>query len=348
MPRGPSWPNEGRFDVEKPLYLSSSPHINAGQTTDQVMRAVIYALVPACAVAVYFFGLAALGVLLITTLGCVAAEAVCQRLVGRPLAIADGSAALTGILLALNLPPTSPWWIALLGAVVAIVIGKQVYGGLGYNPFNPALVARVVLLISFPVQMTTWTAPAPLGSGLDAVTSATPLGDWKTAVMLTGKLPETMQGGFGDYFVGHMAGCLGEVSALALLLGAAYLFWKKILTWHIPVSFLGTVVVLSSIFWLVDPGKYPDPLFHLLTGGLMLGAFFMATDMVTSPVTNRGMLVFGVGCGFLTVLIRLFGGYPEGVSFAILLMNAATPLIDRYTRPRKFGAVAPAPAGGKP
>jgi len=333
--------------VEKQLYLSSSPHISEGQTTDQIMRAVIYALLPACAVAIYFFGMSALAVLLICTLGCVAVEAVCQRIMGRPLAIGDGSAALTGILLALNLPPTSPWWLALLGAVVAIAIGKQVYGGLGSNPFNPALVARVVLLISFPVQMTTWTAPAPLGSGLDAVTTATPLGDWKTAVMLTGKLPETMHGGLGSYFVGNMAGCLGEVSALALLLGAAYLFWKRIITWHVPVTYLGTVVLLGGLFWIINPARYPDPLFHLVTGGLMLGAFFMATDMVTSPVTTKGLLIFGCGCGVLTVLIRLFGGYPEGVSFAILLMNAATPLIDRYTRPRKFGLVAPQAEGGK-
>ncbi len=326
--------------MERPLYLSSSPHLSAGQTTDQVMRAVIYALLPACAVSVYFFGLPALWVLVVCTAGCVGFEALCQRLMRRPVTIGDGSAALTGILLALNLPPTSSWWLALVGSAVAIVIAKQVYGGLGYNPFNPALVARVVLLISFPVQMTSWSAPAPLGSGLDAVTSATPLGEWKTAVMLTGKMPEAMQQGLGSYFVGNMAGCLGEVSTLALLVGAAYLFWKKILTWHTPFSYLGSVVVLSGIFWLIDPAKYPSPLFHLVTGGLILGAFYMATDMVSSPVTGRGMVIFGVGCGVITVLIRLFGGYPEGVSFAILLMNAATPLIDRYTRPKKFGYVA--------
>jgi H+/Na+-translocating ferredoxin:NAD+ oxidoreductase subunit D len=246
---------------------------------------------------------------------------------------------LTGLLLALNLPPACPWWMALLGSGVAIIVAKQVYGGLGHNPFNPALVARVVLLISFPVQMTTWSAPAPLNSSLDVVTMATPLGEWKTAVMLTGKLPESLQSGIGQYFIGDMAGSLGEVSALALLLGAIYLFWKKILTWHVPMTFLGTVVVLSGVFWLVDPTRYPHPLFHLVTGGLLLGVFYMATDMVTSPVSSRGMLVFGVGCGVLTVLIRLFGGYPEGVSFAILLMNAATPLIDRFTRPKKFGVV---------
>ncbi len=321
------------------LYLSSSPHVHSGDTTSKVMRAVLLSLVPACGVAVYFFGPSALSVLLIATLGCIAVEAVCQRLMGQPVTIADGSAAITGVLLALNLPPTCPWWMTLLGAVIAIVIGKQVYGGLGSNPFNPALVARVVLLISFPVQMTTWSSPAPIGSGTDLVTTATPLGEWKNAVMLTGEMPEAMQGSMVDYFVGNMAGCIGEVSALALLLGAAYLFYRKILTWHIPATYVGTVILLSGIFWLVNPAKYPNPLFHLVTGGLILGAFYMATDMVTTPVSIRGMLIFGVGCGVLTVLIRLFGGYPEGVSFAILLMNAATPLIDRYTKPRTFGTV---------
>jgi len=323
----------------KQLYLSSSPHIHSGETTTGVMRAVLYSLLPACGVAVYFFGPSALSVLLIATLGCLASEAVCQRLMGQPVTLGDGSAAITGVLLALNLPPSSPWWLTLLGAVIAIVIGKQVYGGLGSNPFNPALVARVVLLISFPVQMTTWSAPAPLGSGLDLVTTATPLGEWKNAVMLTGQMPAEMQGSMANYFLGNMPGCIGEVSALALLLGAAYLFYRRILTWHIPTAFIGTVILLSGLFWLINPAKYPDPVFHLLTGGLILGAFYMATDMVTTPVSTSGMLLFGAGCGFLTVLIRLFGGYPEGVSFAILLMNAATPLIDRYARPRTFGLV---------
>jgi len=322
-----------------PLYLTSSPHCHVGPDTGQIMRAVIYSLLPACAAAVYLFGVAALSVLLLAVLGCMAVEAACQRLMGQPVTVHDGSAVLTGILLALNLPPTSPWWLTLLGAVIAIAIGKQVFGGLGANPFNPALVARVALLVSFPVQMTTWSAPAPLGSGRDLVTAATPLGEWKTAVMLTGKLPAT-QGSTLDYLVGQMPGCIGEVSALALLLGAAYLFWRRILTWHIPLSFVGSVVVLAGLFWLAAPERYPDPLFHLLTGGLILGAFYMATDMVTSPVTPQGMVLFGIGCGVLTVLIRLFGGYPEGVSFAILLMNAATPLIDRYVRPRVFGHAA--------
>ncbi|MCP3176301.1 RnfABCDGE type electron transport complex subunit D [Desulfuromonas sp. KJ2020] len=325
--------------MEKQLYLSSSPHIHAGETTEKIMRAVIYSLLPACGVAIYFFGFRALLILLLCVVGCMITEAVCQRLMHRPVTIADGSAALTGILLALNLPPASPWWLALLGAVIAIVIGKQVYGGLGYNPFNPALVARVVLLISFPVQMTAWTSPAPLGSNVDVVTAATPLGEMKTAVMLTGELPLAAQQGFSDYFIGHMAGSLGEISALALLLGGLYLLWRRIITWHVPVSFIGSVLVFSGIFWLVDSSRYPSPLFHLLTGGLMLGALYMATDMVTGPVTSKGLIVFGLGCGIITVLIRLFGGYPEGVSFAILLMNAATPLIDRLTRPRKFGLV---------
>lgn len=327
--------------MEKQLYLSSSPHIHSGDTTDKVMRAVIYSLLPACGAGVYFFGLPALMVLLFCTAGCMGAEALCQKLMGRKKhTLSDGSAALTGILLGLNLPPSCPWWICLLGSILAIAVGKQVYGGLGYNPFNPALVARVVLLISFPVQLTTWTAPSGAAKAVDALSAATPLGEMKTAVMLTGKLPEMMRTGLGDYFLGNMAGCLGEVSALALLLGAAYLFYRRIITWHIPVAFVGSVVLLSGAFWLADAERYPNPLFHLVTGGLMLGAFYMATDMVTSPVTTKGMLVFGVGCGVLTVLIRLFGGYPEGVSFAILLMNAATPLIDRFTRPTRFG-VAP-------
>jgi len=325
--------------VSEPVYITSSPHIDSGATTSKIMRDVIYSLLPACAMAIYLFGLPGLRTLLLCTLGCMMFEALCNKIGGQPSTLRDGSAALTGILLALNLPPGAPWWLALLGAAIAIVIGKQIYGGLGYNPFNPALVARVVLLISFPVQMTIWAAPTPFSTGFDAVTAATPLGEWKTAVMLTGKLPENLSAGTLNYLTGNMPGSLGEVSALALLLGGLYLLVRKVITWHIPVSFIGTTLLLSGIFWLVDPTRYPDPLFHLLTGGLLLGAFFMATDMVTSPITTKGMLIFGIGCGALTVLIRLFGGYPEGVSFAILLMNAVTPLIDRFVKPRVFGTM---------
>jgi electron transport complex protein RnfD len=325
--------------VDNQLYLSSSPHIHSGETTERIMRLVIYALIPATLLSLYFFGLPALSVLLICSFGCVGFEALANKLMKQPLTIKDGSALLTGILLALNLPPTTPWWISLLGSAIAILIGKMVYGGLGYNPFNPALVARVVLLISFPVPMTTWTTPTPLFSKADAVTAATPLGEMQTAVMLTGKLPESASSGFLNYFTGNMAGCLGEVSALAILAGGLFLIYKKVITWHIPVSFIGSTLGIAGIFWLIDSSKYPDPIFHLLTGGLMLGAFFMATDMVSSPVTYKGMLIYGFGCGLLTILIRLFGGYPEGVSFAILLMNAATPLIDRYCRPKIYGQV---------
>jgi len=323
--------------VQKVPYLSSSPHIHSGATTERIMLDVLIALAPAALLAVVLFGWPALLLLSLSVAGCCATEALCQRFMGQAVTLRDNSAAITGVLLALNLPPSLPWWMVLLGAVIAILIGKQVYGGLGHNPFNPALVARVVLLISFPVQMTRWSAPSPLLFDLDGITAATPLGEMKSAVMLTGKLPAALQVGYTDYFLGAMSGCIGEVSALALLLGAAYLLARRVITWHIPASFLVSATLFSGLFWLADSGRYPNPVFHLFTGGMLLGAFFMATDMVTSPVTPRGMVLFGVGCGILTILIRLFGGYPEGVSFAILLMNATTPLIDRLTRPRVFG-----------
>jgi electron transport complex protein RnfD len=319
------------------LNMSSSPHLHSGDTTARIMRRVIVALLPACGVAIYLFGLPALAVIVWCLLGSLAAEALCCYLSERPLTLADNSAAVTGLLLAMNLPPSAPWWLCLFGAIIAIGLGKQVFGGLGHNPFNPALVARVVLLISFPLQMTNWTAPAPLGSAIDAVSAATPLGEMKTAIMLTRQLPATSKASLSNYFIGNMPGSLGEVSALALLVGVIYLLLNRVITWEIPVSYLATVVICSGIMWLSNAQRYPDPLFHLLTGGLMLGALFMATDMVTTPITRRGMLIFGCGCGVLTVVIRLFGGYPEGVSFAILLMNAATPLIDRYSRPQVFG-----------
>jgi len=296
------------------------------------MYGVLLALAPAALMGVYFFGLPAVKLYLVAGAVAVMVEWLVQRLMGREITALDGSALLTGILLAMNLPPSSPWWLAAVGAVVAIVLGKQIFGGLGQNPFNPALVARVVLLISWPVQMTNWVAPAPLFSGVDAVSTATPLEIMK----LQG--PAALEKlSLLDAFMGLRGGSLGEVSVLALLLGGAYLLYKRYITWHIPLSFLATVFAISGVFWLVAPDKYANPLWHLCSGGLMLGAFFMATDYVTSPVTYRGMVVFGIGCGVLTMVIRLFGGYPEGVSFAILLMNAATPLIDRYVKPVPFG-----------
>jgi electron transport complex protein RnfD len=228
--------------------------------------------------------------------------------------------------------------LVVVGSAIAIVIGKQIYGGLGYNPFNPALVARVILLISFPVQMTSWVKPGPLFSGtIDVVTTATPLSEMKTHLMVKGTLEGFAMGDLWNPLVGNIGGCIGETSVIALLIGAGFLLYRGYITWHIPVTFIGTIFILSGLFWLINPDQYMNPVFHIFTGGLMLGAFYMATDMVTSPITNRGMMVFGVGCGVITIIIRLFGGYPEGVSYSILLMNAATPLIDRYTRPTTFG-----------
>jgi electron transport complex protein RnfD len=247
--------------------------------------------------------------------------------------VLDGSAALTGLLLGMTLPSSSPWWMVVVGSLIAIVLGKQIYGGLGHNLFNPALVGRVVLLISWPVQMTAWVKPTPLFTGaLDAVTTASPLGILK--VEGVAKLANL---NLLDSLLGNVAGSIGEISVLALLVGAIFLLWKKYITWHIPLSFIGTVGILSGVFWLLDPSQYASPLFHLCNGGLMLGAFFMATDYVTAPVTDRGRVIFGIGCGLLTAVIRIFGVYPEGVAFAILLMNAFSPLIDRYTKPTPFG-----------
>jgi electron transport complex protein RnfD len=313
------------------LTVSTGPHVYAVTDTPRIMYGVILALVPASIIGIYLFGWSALKVIFISMLAAILTEGAVQFAMGRQVSMLDGSAALTGLLLALNLPPSSPWWMVLVGSVVAITIGKQIYGGLGHNPFNPALVARVVLLVSWPVQMTRWIAPlAPP----DSVSAATPLGILKADGIA--KL-----GGVRlfDLFIGNVGGCIGEVSAIALLIGLAYLLWRGYVTWHIPVSYMGTVFVFAGIFWIVNPQKYANPLFYLLAGGLVLGACFMATDYVTSPITPKGQIIFGIGCGLITCIIRLFGGYPEGVSFSILLMNAATPLIDQYTRPKRYGRV---------
>lgn len=323
---------------DRQFILSSSPHIHGGESIPRIMYSVVVALIPAMFVGVYLFGFQALAIILLSVVASMATEAGAQRMMGRKVTISDGSAVITGILLALNLPPTVPWWLVVTGSAIAIVIGKQIYGGLGYNPFNPALVARVILLISFPVQMTSWVKPTPLFSrAIDVVTTATPLGEMKTHLLVKNSLEGFTMGELWNPFIGNIGGCIGETSVIALLLGAGFLLYRGYISWHIPITFIGTVFILSGFFWLINPDQYMNPLFHILTGGLMLGAFYMATDMVTSPVTARGMMVFGAGCGVITIIIRLFGGYPEGVSYSILLMNAATPLIDRYTRPMTFG-----------
>lgn len=315
--------------------VSAAPHIHSGNSIPRVMTLVMVSLLPASAWGVYVFGAHALGVIVLAILSSLIIEALLQKLTGKPVTVSDGSAALTGLLLALNLPPSSPWWMVVIGALVAIIIGKQVYGGLGQNPFNPALVGRVFLLISFPLQMTTWQVP------FDTVTAATPLGAMRTDLLLHGKIDPALGSVSLDTlwnpFLGKVGGCIGEISVVMLLAGGIFLLVTRVITWHVPVSYLGTVGLLTAIFWLVNPGHFANPLFHLVTGGLFLGAFFMATDPVTTPTTTRGLLIFGAGAGILTVLIRLFGAYPEGVSFAILLMNAFTPLIDRFVRPRRFG-----------
>lgn len=321
----------------KDLLVSCAPHLHSGEDIPWMMRQVMVALVPAIVFGIYFFGLPALRVMCLSVAACLASEALAQKIMRRPITLRDGSAALTGLLLALNLPAGAPWWLVVIGAGVAIVIGKQIFGGLGYNPFNPALVARVFLLISFPVAMTTWPVPRPcFWERVDTVSGATPLGALKMAMMqhqgLSGQVDLL------DPFLGNVGGSLGEISALALLIGGAYLLARRIITWHIPVIYCGTVAALTGLWWAIDPATYAGPVFHLVTGGLMLGAFFMATDPVTSPITNAGKCIFALGCGVITVVIRLWGGYPEGVSFAVLIMNAVVPLINRVTQPRIFGA----------
>lgn len=309
--------------------VSSSPHVHSGDSIQKNMLYVVIALLPAYLVALYYFGVGALAVSVIAIASCIGFEAFIQRFVLKTkVSISDGSAALTGLLLAMNLPSNLPWWMVIIGSMAAIGLGKMCYGGLGNNLFNPALVGRVFLLISFPAAMTVWPVPEPFSMAyMDAQTAATPLSLMKFDQML----PPII-----STIVGNEGGSMGEVSAIALLLGGCFLLWKKVITWHIPVSILATVAVFTGIMHLVDPIAYENPLWHLCSGGLLLGAIFMATDYVTSPMTTRGQLIYGVGIGLITVVIRLWGSYPEGVSFAILLMNATTPLIDKYISPKRF------------
>ena len=316
----------------KLLNISGSPHVHSDESTKKIMWRVNLALVPALLVAIAYFGLPALLVSLISVASCVLFQWLIEKFILKvPTTICDGSAVVTGLLLAFNVPATpSMMWIVIIGALVAIGIGKMSFGGLGKNPFNPALVGRVFLLISFPVQMTTWpVVDGIFPTSFDVATGATPLGAFKE-----GALPEGTTA--LDAFLGHIGGSMGEVSALAILIGACYLLWRKVISWHIPAAFIGTAFVFSGILWLINPEAYMDPLMTILTGGIMLGACFMATDMVTSPMAKSGQLIFGFGCGLLTIIIRNWGAYPEGVSFAILIMNSVVPLLNRWCKPKRF------------
>jgi electron transport complex protein RnfD len=326
---------------EKPLIVSVSPHIKIDETTSRIMWTVSLSLLPAMIMSVYFFGPRAFFVTALCIISAVLSEYLFQKGLKRSININDGSAFLTGLLLGMNLPPALPFYIPIVGSVVAIVITKQLFGGLGFNIFNPALIGRAFVLISWPRAMTTWSEPTAAFVALDAKTTATPLGMLKEEGI--GKLLEV----FGDkinlytqLLIGHRGGCIGETSVIALLIGAAFLLYKGYITWHIPISFLGTAAILAWVFGGKGTGLFTgDPILHLLSGGLVLGAFFMATDYVTSPSLRKGQIIFGIGCGAITMLIRLKGGYPEGVMFAILLMNCFAPLIDRSLKAKPFGTM---------
>ncbi|MBN1348601.1 RnfABCDGE type electron transport complex subunit D [candidate division KSB1 bacterium] len=361
--------------MEYQFFVSSAPHFSDKDTVQKIMFDVVLALLPAMAAAIYYFEGAA-WVILVSIAACLATEAIVQKLLKKPITISDGSALVTGILLAFNLPAGIPLWMPIIGAVFAIAIGKHAFGGLGYNPMNPALLGRAFLLASWPKEMTTFGAlrDGTRASGLlpdafsslveknptlqqfvDTITSATPLNAMKqaqdivansaayvedkvtVATLVMNKLSDLDS--YSELFLGKVGGCLGETSVALLLLGALYLMYKRRIGWKIPFSYIGTVALLSWIFGGPDALLKGDALFHALSGGLILGAFFMATDMVTSPVTYWGRIIFGVGCGIITVVIRLIGGYPEGVSYSILLMNLTVPLIDKFTKPRIFGEV---------
>lgn len=330
----------------KKLIVSLSPHAHGNDSVERNMYGVIIALMPALLVSLVWFGIGAAIVCATSVLACVFFEWAINKFIlkNERTTVLDGSAALTGLLLGFNLPSNLPVWIILIGALVAIGVGKMSFGGLGCNIFNPALVGRCFLLVSFPAQMTSWPVAGQLTSYLDAETGATPLSIMKQAIQSGDtSVLEYLPGSF-SMFIGLPeycsvgAGSLGEGCAIALLLGLAFMLWRGIITWHIPASILGTVFVLSALLHLANP-VYADPLSVLLSGGLMLGAIFMATDYVTSPMCSRGQLVYGVGIGLLTVIIRNWGAYPEGMSFAILIMNAFTPLINTYVKPKRFGEV---------
>jgi len=309
---------------EKEYILAPSPHVFRRGTTRTVMMDVIIALIPAMIAALYFFRVKALLVIVTCTASCVMFEYLFGKVTRRKIDLKDYSAALTGILLALVMPPTLPIWMCVLAGFIAIVLTKQLFGGLGYNIFNPALMSRAFLMAAFPIHLTTWSKPVTL----DIITGATPLGLQKFEAVTTGNL---------ELFMGNVSGCIGETSAVALIIGGVYLLARRAMDYRIPLSYALSVAAISLITHIIDPKVYAGPAFHILSGGFLLGAIFMATDPVTSPVTKKGRWVFGIGCGVITMIIRLWGGLPEGVMYSIILMNACGPLINRVTRPRRYG-----------
>ena len=328
----------------KKLLVSPSPHIHGKENTRNLMRDVVIALLPTVAVSIYCFGLSALKLALVGVLACVAVEYVIAKfMLKTKVTICDYSAVITGLLLALNVPINTPWWVVVIGSIVAIGVAKMTFGGLGQNLFNPALVGRVFLLISFPVIMTDWSTPESMfGFAFDGVSGATPLGIVKEGLAQGMTLSQIYAEHNFSYaqMLFTRIGSAGEISAIALLLGFVYLLVRRVIRPHITLSIWGTVFVFSGILWLCNPEQFTDPIFNLLTGGMLLGSIFMATDYVTSPMEPKGMVIFGVGIGIITILIREFGAYPEGISFAILIMNATVPLINMFCKPKRFGKEA--------
>jgi len=320
--------------MNQKLKISLSPHIKNDESVQKIMWGVVIALLPALLVSVYFFGISALKVVVLGMVFSIGIEFLIQKFITKEKITAfDGSAAITGLLLSFNVPSSIPWWQLLAGSVIAIAVAKFTFGGLGKNPFNPALIGRAFMLASFPVSMTSWPKPLEsLWSFADAAASATPLGVLAENGVKAASKISTL-----DLFIGKVGGSIGEISAAAILIGGFYMLYKKIITWHIPIVYLASLAGFTGIFWLINPDKYADPLFHILSGGVMLGAWFMATDMVTSPMTVKGQIIFAIGGGFLAGVIRLFGSYPEGCSYSILIMNAFVPLIDKATTPKRFG-----------
>ena len=316
------------------LLVSPSPHLHTKTSTKSLMRDVVIAMMPAVVISVLFYGWSALAVLGVSVASCVLLEyLITKYLLKKPCTVCDFSAVVTGVLLALNVPSTTPWWVVLIGAVFAIGVAKMTFGGLGQNLFNPAIAGRVFLLISFPTYMTDWTRPQGfIGGGLDAISGATPLGLAKEGGVAAIEGLDYM-----DMLFYNIGGSAGELSAIAILLGFAYLLVRRVIRPYITLSILATVAVFSGIFWAINPEQFTDPVFNLLTGGLLLGSVFMATDYVTSPMSNVGGIIFGVGIGVITMLIRYFGAYPEGVSFAILIMNCFVPLINKVCHTKKYG-----------